>query len=66
VITGDVTQMDLGDGRPSGLKVIRRILHGVDGTGFVELTGDDVVRHRIVAAIVEAYTKYEADRKDRV
>lgn len=66
VITGDVTQVDLGDGRPSGLKVIRRILHGVDGTGFVELTGDDVVRHRIVAAIVEAYTKYEADRKDRV
>ena len=66
VITGDVTQMDLGDGRPSGLKVIRRILHGVDGTAFVELTGDDVVRHRIVAAIVEAYTKYEAGRKDRV
>ncbi|GMQ94291.1 MAG: PhoH family protein [Acidimicrobiia bacterium] len=65
VITGDVTQMDLGIGRPSGLKVIRSVLHGVDGAGFVELTGDDVVRHRIVAAIVQAYARYEADRKDR-
>lgn len=65
VITGDVTQMDLGYGRPSGLTVIRKILHGVDGAGFIELTGDDVVRHRIVAAIVEAYTKYESGLEDR-
>jgi len=65
VITGDITQMDLGDGRPSGLKVIRGVLRGVDGAGFVELTGDDVVRHRIVAAIVQAYAEYEAGRKDR-
>jgi phosphate starvation-inducible PhoH-like protein len=65
VITGDITQMDLGDGRPSGLKVIKGILHGVEGAGFVELTGDDVVRHRIVAAIVQAYANYEARRKDR-
>ncbi len=65
VITGDVTQMDLGDGRPSGLKVIRGILHDLDGAGFIELTGDDVVRHRIVAAIVQAYARYEADREDR-
>jgi phosphate starvation-inducible PhoH-like protein len=64
VITGDVTQMDLGDGRPSGLKVIKGILHGVDGAGFIELTGDDVVRHRIVAAIVQAYARYEARRRD--
>ena len=65
VITGDITQMDLGDGRPSGLKVIRGVLDGVDGAGFVELTGDDVVRHRIVAAIVQAYAEYEAGRRDR-
>jgi phosphate starvation-inducible PhoH-like protein len=65
VITGDVTQMDLGDGRPSGLKIIRTVLHGVEGAGFVELTGDDVVRHRIVAAIVQAYEQYEAEHKDR-
>jgi len=63
VITGDVTQMDLGNGRPSGLKVVRNVLRHVDGVGFIELTGDDVVRHRIVAAIVDAYTKYEADVK---
>ena len=65
VITGDITQMDLGDGRPSGLKVIRRVLYGVDGAGFIELTGDDVVRHRIVAAIVQAYAEYEAEQKSR-
>jgi phosphate starvation-inducible PhoH-like protein len=65
VITGDITQMDLRDGRPSGLIVIRQVLRGVDGAGFIELTGDDVVRHRIVAAIVQAYAVYEAERKDR-
>lgn len=65
VITGDVTQMDLGDGRPSGLKVIRSVLHDLDGAGFIELTGDDVVRHRIVAAIVQAYAKYESEQKNR-
>jgi phosphate starvation-inducible PhoH-like protein len=65
VITGDVTQMDLGNGRPSGLKVVRRVLRNVDGVGFIELTGEDVVRHRIVAAIVNAYARYEAEEKDR-
>ncbi|MCL1602046.1 MAG: PhoH family protein, partial [Actinomycetia bacterium] len=65
VITGDITQMDLGDGRPSGLKVIRRVLHGVEGAGFIELTGDDVVRHRIVAAIVQAYEQYENEQRNR-
>ena len=65
VITGDVTQMDLGTGRPSGLSMVRRILHMVDGIDFIELTGDDVVRHRIVAAIVDAYAKYETERKAR-
>jgi phosphate starvation-inducible PhoH-like protein len=63
IITGDVTQMDLGNGTPSGLKVVRRVLHRVDGVGFVELTGDDVVRHRLVAAIVDAYTRHEARLK---
>jgi phosphate starvation-inducible PhoH-like protein len=60
IITGDVTQMDLGNGMPSGLKVVRGVLHRVDGVGFIELTGDDVVRHRIVAAIVDAYARHEA------
>lgn len=61
IVTGDVTQMDLPNGRPSGLAVVRRVLRRVDGVGFVELTGDDVVRHRIVAAIVDAYAHYEAE-----
>lgn len=65
VITGDITQMDLGNGRPSGLSIVRRVLRNVDGAGFIELTGDDVVRHRIVAAIVSAYERYEKREKDR-
>ena len=63
IITGDVTQMDLGNGMPSGLKVVRSVLHRVDGVGFVELTAADVVRHRIVAAIVDAYARHEAQLK---
>lgn len=57
--------MDLGNGSPSGLKVVRRVLRNVDGVGFVELTGEDVVRHRIVAAIVNAYARFEAQEKER-
>ena len=59
VITGDITQTDLGDSRQSGLRQVGHVLQDVDGVGFIELTGKDVVRHRIVAAIVEAYQKYE-------
>lgn len=65
VVTGDITQMDLGNGNPSGLKIIKRVLHGLDGAGFIELTGDDVVRHRLVAAIVQRYVDYEAKSGDR-
>ena len=64
VITGDVTQVDLAAGRSSGLRVVRRVLAGIDDIEYIELTGDDVVRHRIVAAIVEAYRVYE-DERDR-
>lgn len=63
IITGDVTQMDLPEGRPSGLMVVRNVLHRIPGIGFVELTGDDVVRHRIVAAIVDAYARYESQQR---
>ncbi len=64
VITGDVTQIDLPDGRASGLKRVRRILEGIPQVGFVNLDATDVVRARIVASIVEAYTRHEeeADR----
>jgi phosphate starvation-inducible PhoH-like protein len=56
VITGDTTQVDVAGGR-SGLADLERILGGIDGLGFVRLDGRDVVRHRIVAAIVDAYER---------
>ncbi len=59
IITGDITQTDLPSQRQSGLAVVRRILEGIPGVAFVELTSKDVVRHRIVAAIVEAYGRYD-------
>ena len=61
IVTGDITQIDLQDGRGSGLKMVANVLSGIDGIAFEELTADDVVRHRIVAAIVEAYRKFEED-----
>jgi phosphate starvation-inducible PhoH-like protein len=59
VVTGDVTQVDLSDGRPSGLRVVSRVLRDIPGVAFIEFSAADVVRHRIVAAIVEAYRRYE-------
>lgn len=63
IITGDVTQTDLPSQRESGLVMVRRILQGIPGVAFVELTARDVVRHRIVAAIVEAYARYERENR---
>ena len=60
VITGDITQTDLAEGRSSGLRVVQRILRRVDDVGFSMLNAKDVVRHRIVAAIVDAYADFEA------
>jgi len=59
VVTGDVTQVDLPQGRHSGLRVVRDILTGIDGVAFCELSGADVVRHRIVQEIVEAYNRHD-------
>jgi phosphate starvation-inducible PhoH-like protein len=63
VVTGDITQVDLPSGRGSGLRQVRMVLRGIEGMGFIELTSDDVVRHRIVASIVEAYRRYEEEAK---
>ena len=58
VVTGDVTQIDLPDGRSrSGLLAVRDVLEGIDGLAFVELGSRDVVRHKIVQDIVDAYEK---------
>jgi phosphate starvation-inducible PhoH-like protein len=60
VVTGDVTQIDLPDARSrSGLLAVRRILDGIPGLAFIELTSRDVVRHRIVQDIVDAYHRHE-------
>ena len=57
VITGDVTQIDLPAGRDSGLVEVREILRDVKGIRFVEFSERDVVRHRLVSAIIKAYDK---------
>ena len=59
VITGDVTQIDLPDGKASGLKEAMRVLRKVEGIGICELTNADVVRHVMVQRIVAAYEEYE-------
>jgi phosphate starvation-inducible protein PhoH and related proteins len=57
IITGDVTQVDLPRNQKSGLHTAVRILKDVDGIGHVELDEEDVVRHRLVKAIIKAYNK---------
>ena len=59
VITGDVTQIDLPDGKASGLREAMRVLRKVEGIGICELTNQDVVRHVMVQRIVKAYEDYE-------
>ncbi len=56
VVTGDVTQVDVQGGR-SGLLGLEKVLHGIDGLAFVHLSSKDVVRHRIVQDIVDAYER---------
>src|SRR6478672_12159623 len=59
VVTGDVTQVDLPDGTRSGLRVVRDILAEVEDIHFSVLTPQDVVRHRLVGAIVDAYGRWD-------
>ena len=59
VITGDITQIDLPEDKVSGLKVAMRVLDGIDDIAVCTLTGADVVRHRLVQKIIEAYEVYE-------
>ena len=60
VVTGDVTQVDLPGSTRSGLTVVRDILAGVDDVHFSQLSSADVVRHRLVADIVDAYARFDA------
>ena len=62
VITGDVTQVDLPKNEPSGLKEIESILTGIEKVSFVRLTSRDVVRHRLVQDIINAYQIHETSK----
>jgi phosphate starvation-inducible PhoH-like protein len=62
VVTGDVTQIDLPTGA-SGLQLVTRVLDDIDDIHFARLTSEDVVRHSLVGRIVDAYTKYDAERQ---
>jgi phosphate starvation-inducible PhoH-like protein len=67
VVTGDVTQVDLPHGQQSGLRQVQDILEGISDIHFARLTSQDVVRHRLVGDIVDAYERYDGreDRPDR-
>jgi phosphate starvation-inducible PhoH-like protein len=58
VVTGDVTQIDLPREQASGLIQVRDILRSLEGVGFVEFGHEDVVRHKLVQRIVEAYKRH--------
>ena len=59
VVTGDITQVDLPEGKFSGLQQVQQVLKGVPGIGFIHLTDRDVVRHRLVQAVIKAYERWD-------
>src|SRR5437764_3003859 len=63
VVTGDITQVDLPEGRKSGLREVRRILEGIEGIKFFDFSDRDVVRHPVVAKIVTAYDRVDREKK---
>jgi phosphate starvation-inducible PhoH-like protein len=65
VITGDITQIDLPDGRRSGLKDVLRILRGIDDIAQIVFNEKDVVRHKLVQEIIKAYEKNEEGRRNK-
>ena len=63
IITGDITQIDLTQDKESGLIQIQRILKGIDGIAFVYLNKEDVIRHRLVKRIINAYENFQRKRE---
>ena len=63
IVTGDMTQIDLPSSQTSGLVQALKILKGVKGISFVELNKKDIVRHKLVTQIVEAYEKFDKETK---
>jgi phosphate starvation-inducible PhoH-like protein len=64
VVTGDVTQVDLPGGTRSGLRVVQDILRGLDDVHFSQLSSRDVVRHKLVGRIVDAYARWDAESSE--
>jgi phosphate starvation-inducible PhoH-like protein len=64
VVTGDITQVDLPGSTRSGLRVVREILDGVDDVHFAQLSSSDVVRHRLVGEIVDAYERWDTVQEE--
>ena len=64
VVTGDLTQVDLPPGQPSGLRDALEVVHGLEGVGRIDFAEADVVRHPLVARIVNAYGRRDAARRD--
>jgi phosphate starvation-inducible PhoH-like protein len=62
VVTGDVTQVDLPSGTTSGLRIVRDILDGIEDVHFAYLDSSDVVRHKLVSRIVDAYEQYDEEQ----
>ena len=65
VVTGDVTQIDLPDGKRSGLKEVVKILKDVEDISIVKFSERDVVRHKLVQEIIKAYEKYSESRRKK-
>ena len=63
VATGDITQVDLPGAVTSGLRIVSEILEGVEDVAFCRLSAGDVVRHKLVGRIVEAYDRYDTHRQ---
>lgn len=63
IVTGDMTQIDLPSSQTSGLVQAIKILKGVKGISFIELNKKDIVRHKLVTRIVEAYENLKRKRK---
>lgn len=64
VVTGDITQIDLPAHQQSGLQIVRSILDGINDISFMDLTSEDVVRHRLVSEIVDAYGRFDSKDGD--
>lgn len=65
VVTGDITQIDLPSHQESGLGIVRDILEGIPDISFMDLTSEDVVRHRLVSEIVDAYGRFDSTTDNR-